>query len=486
MRMYQHQRIPSFRGRWYSRRNGQLLTLAFEDLIPWKRTLFMICLCIPLLVFPESGKELWAADPVAKPEVAKVQQAYASSKFQEALDLLSGLSKEQQTSLSVQRLKVLSLARLGKTTESLEAYEHVVKTSGRENEPLLRELAIASILPFRADMRTQIRGAAYTALKEMHAEDVVPFLEEGLGDESGMIRALVAEGLAGLESGRKSKRFRQALKDKAGLVRATVLKGLGRSVDRATGDLIRPFLKDEQVIVQVAAAGAMVKLGHPEFWERIKKSAQQDEGYERGAAYRVLGELGDARAIEILQQGLKDRQPSIRGAAAASLGKLQVAEAVPVLMAALREKSPVVRSIATVSLGKLKVEKAIPALTKGLQDSNPGVQAASVAALLHLGSPFGLVANTVRELIPNKNPGIRSGIAKALENGRGRDVVGTLFLLLNDPVPKPRISAARSLGRILSRDTLPRLKRALRDKDEAVRATVAASIVRVLSRPSKL
>ena len=63
--------------------------------------------------------------------------------------------------------------------------------------PLLRELAIAVILPFRADMREQIRGAAYTALKEIHSEDMVPLLEEGLGDGSGMIRALVAEGLAG-------------------------------------------------------------------------------------------------------------------------------------------------------------------------------------------------------------------------------------------------------------------------------------------------
>ena len=269
-------------------------------------------------------------------------------------------------------------------------------------------------------------------------------------------------------------------------MRAIVLKGLGRSGDRATRDLIRPFLKDEQVIVQVAAAGAMVKLGDAEFWERVTKSAQQDEGYERGAAYRVLGELGDARAIKILQEGLRDRQPSIRGAAAASLGKIQIEEAVPILMSALSEKSPAVRSIAAVSLGKLKAEKAIPALTKGLHDPNPGVRAASVAALLHLSSPFNLVAQTVRELIPDKNPGIRSGIAKALENGQGRDVVGTLFLLLNDPVPKPRITAARSLGRIGSRHTLARLKQALRDQDEAVRATVAAAIVRVLDRPNNL
>ena len=442
-------------------------------------------LLIVLIMFPY-GTSAWAAGSKKKMDFSHIQQAYASGRFQDVLDSLDKLRDKGKNKGTAQRLRMLSLARLGKTKESIEAYEQTIKKSGRDNDPLLRELAIAAILPFRADMREQIRGAAYTALKEIHSEDIVMYLEEGLGDGSGMIRALAAEGLAGLKSGQRSKRFRQALKDKAGLVRATVLKGLGRSGDRSALSLIRPFLKDEQVIVQVAAAGAMVKLGYPEFWERVKKSAQQDEGYERGAAYRVLGELGDVRAIDILRQGLLDRQPSIRGAVASSLGKLQKAEAAPLLMAALHEKSPAVRSIAAVSLAKLKAEKAIPALTKGLEDQNPGVRTASVAALLRLSSPFSLVAETVRELIPNKNPGIRSGIAKALENGEGRDVVGTLFLLLNDPVPKPRITAARSLGRIGDRQTLSRLKLALRDQDEAVRATVAAAIVRVLESPNTL
>lgn len=471
---------------WYSLVQEISVPVSHYRLQRGQSILLLASILIFLLVIPLGGKSLWAEPSEANPDASLVQQAYANSKYQEVLDQVAKLNTVEQESNLVQRLKILSLAHLGKTQDSIEAYEAIVQSSGRENEALLRELVIAVILPLRADMREQIRGAAYTALKEIHSEDMVPLLEEGLGDGSGMIRALAAEGLAGLKSGPKSQRFRQGLQDKAGLVRAIVLKGLGRSGDPTDGDLVRPFLKDKQVIVQVEAAGAMVKLGYPEFWDRIEKSAQQHEGYERGAAYRVFGELGDVRAIDILEQGLRDRQPSIRGAAVASLGKLQRGEAVPLLMQALMEKSPAVRSIAAVGLGKLKAEQAIPALTKGLHDSNPGVRTASVAALLHLSSPFRLVAQTVSELIPNKNPGIRSGIAKALENGYGTDVVGTLYLLLSDPVPKPRISAARSLGRIGHRQMLPRLKQALRDQDPAVQATVAAAIVRVLSRPNKM
>jgi len=435
---------------------------------------------------PIIGDRLWAAEPLSKPEWQQVQEAFRNLQFQKVLDILAEFSEEERELSAVHRLEILSLALLGKTAESLDAYEHGVTQASREDEPLLRELCIAVILPLRADMREQMRGAAYTALKEIGSEDIILFMEEGLNDKSGMVRALAAESLARLESGRKSQRFRQALEDNAGLVRATVLTGLGRTGDQAARTLIRPFLKDEQAVVQVAAAGAMIKLGHPEYWERVKKSALEDEGYERGAAYQVLGELGDARAIEILQQGLQDQQPSIRAAAVSSLGKLHMSEALQPLMTALTEKSPAVRSVAAVSLGNLKAEKAIPALTDMLEDANPGVRVAAVASLLKLSTPFSVVSPTVRVLMQDRNPGIRSGVAKALENGYGRDVVGTLFLLLNDPVPKPKIMAARSLGRIGDRDILPRLKLVLREQDEAVRATVAAAIVRILADPNKL
>ena len=110
-----------------------------------------------------------------------------------------------------------------------------------------------------------------------------------------------------------------------------------------------------------------------------------------------------------------------------------------------------------------------------------GVRAAAIAGLLQLSSPFSVVAGTVRELMGQQNPGLRSSVAKALGHGRARDVVGPLLLLLNDPVPKPRISAARSLGRVGGRELIPRLKPLMKDQNEAVRATAAGAIARLLS-----
>ena len=401
------------------------------------------------------------------------------------LQLLDSQSQTKTVTPQVQRLKMLSLANLGKTPEGIREYEKLVKASGREDEALLRKFAITSILPLRSDMRDQMRGAAYTALKEVNSEEIVPYLEEGLTDGSGMVRALVAEALGNLPAGRSSKKFRQALQDQAGWVRASVIKGLGRTGDKEVIPLIQPFLEDEQPMVQVTAAGALYRLGRRENWTRIERAALSQDGYERGAAMRILGKSADPRAIPILVNGMQDHQPTIRVASASGLGQLGLSEAVPYLVEALTKGIPALRTAAAVSLGKLGAKEAIPLLKKSLHDRDPGVQAAVVDALLRLGIPYHVVDLTVMNLIGHKNPGLRSGAAKALANGQIRDVMGPIILLLKDPVPRPRITAVRTLGRVGGREVLPQLKIALGDSDQAVQVTAAGAIARILSAPAK-
>ncbi len=409
------------------------------------------------------------------------ERAFEQGDFQKTVDLVEPLLGEAPWRRTSHRFKMLSLVRLGKTAEGIEAYDQFVKAGG--DESLLRELAVQSILPFRADMREQVRGAAYSALKEIPSDDVVPYFQDGLSDGSGMIRVLVAEGMGKFPVGRQSESFRGALKDQAGLVKVMVLKALGRSGDPAIIFLITPLLNDEQRVVQVAAAAALYRLWQKEHWQTVERATSVPEGYERGAALRMLGEIGDSKGLPLLERGLRDKQPSIRAAAAASLGKLGSVEGVPFLINSLADPVPAVRSVAAVTLGKLRAERAISPLTRALQDRNMGVRAAAVAGLLQLNSPFSVVAETVRELMGQQNPGLRSSVAKALGHGRASDVVGPLLLLLNDPVPKPQISAARSLGRVGGRELIPHLKRLMKETNEAVRATAAGAIARILSSP---
>lgn len=422
------------------------------------------------------------AEMSSQQRLDEARQAFGTRDFKHTLGLVSPLLGEATLLRESHRLMVLSLVRLGKTADGIEVYDQLVQQLGHEDEPLLRELAIHSILPFRMDMREQVRGSAYSALKEIPSDEVVPYFEDGLSDGTGLIRALVAEGLGKLSAGLRSKRFRGALHDRAGLVRITVLKALGRSRDTRVIPLITPLLNDEQAIVQVAAAAALYRLGHTEYWERIQKATTVREGYERGSALRMIGEIGEPRGFPILKQGLLDTQPSIRAAAVASLGQLGLSDAVPVLVTVLSEPVPAVRSVAAVSLGRLQAEQAVPALIRALQDNNMGVRAAAVAGLLTLKSPFRVVADTVQDFIGQHNPGLRSSIATALSHGRAPDVAGMLLVLLNDPLPTPRISAARSLGRVGGREVIPQLKNAMKDPNESVRATAAGAIARILSQ----
>jgi len=422
---------------------------------------------------------VWA-EGKADSVVTQAQQAFEGEKFQEVVDMLKPVLTKAPVPLQATRLHLLALARLGEVVEALDAYEAMVKATKREDEGLLRQMALASILPRRTDMREQIRGAAYTALKEIDSDDVIPYLEDGLTDGSGMLRALVAEALAKQKAGQQSKRFRNALKDEAGLVRAAVLIGLGRTGEAGLTALVVNSLQDEQALVQIAAARALYELGHKKYWTRIEQGAQSKEGYERGAAIRAFGELGDKRAISILEKTATDAQPSIRAAALISLGKLTFSESLPTLKAALFDPIPAVRSVAALSLGYFEPHEVLAPLKRALVDVNPGVKAASVAALLRVGAPFSVVEGAVHQLLQDSNPAIRSGAAKALGNGTGPEVISTLTFILNDALPRPRIVAARSLGRIQERTLLPILKRTLRDSDAAVRVTAAAAIVRLL------
>jgi HEAT repeat protein len=424
--------------------------------------------------------EVAYSDETTDSIIEKSQKAYEQGKFQETVDSLKPVLKKTPVPFAVTRLHILALARLGETPAALDAYEALGKSSKREDEGLLRQMAIASILPRCTDMREQIRGAAYTALKEIGSDEVIPYLEDGLTDGSGMLRALVAEALAKRKAGQQSKRFRNALKDEAGLVRAAVLIGLGRTGEAGLTSLVVKSLQDEQALVQIAAARALYELGHKKYWTRIEQGAQSQEGYERGAAIRAFGELGDKRAIPILEKTATDAQPSIRAAALISLGKLTLPETLPTLKAAVFDPIPAVRSVAALSLGYFDPHEVLATLRRALADTNPGVRAASVASLLRVGAPFSVVEGAVHQLLQDSNPAIRSGIAKALGNGKGSKVIGTLMIILNDPLPRPRIVAVRSLGRMQERTLLPVLKRTLRDSDAAVRVTAAAAIVRLL------
>lgn len=439
-------------------------------------TLFLFFLLIAV-----ADSRILYAEPRPEMVLQEAEHAFAKRDFERTLTIVEPLLKEPSTAQPARRLKIKSLVGLSRPTDALNEYDHLIRQLAHDDRSLLRDIALVFITSLLKDMREQMRGAAYTALKDFDSPETIPYFEDGVSDGSGLVRTLAVEGLGRLPAGRRSISLNKAMEDQAAMVRAATVKVLGRSDDAATVAKITKALDDEQGVVRITAAGVLAGKHHGDGWSRLSEAATATNLEERATALRMLGETRDERALPILQQAMKDIQPSIRAAAVAGMGTLRRKEAVPFLLDALNDRLPAVRSTALVSLGELGASESIAAVQATLQDASFPVRAAAVATLLQLGVSYHTLSSVVEELASSSDPGARSAVAKALSKAKSSDAVQILESFLLDPLPRPRIAAVRSLGQIGGTDLLSVLKQALRDQDEAVRATAGGALGRILS-----
>jgi len=417
---------------------------------------------------------------VIPPDIVRL---YDKKDYQKTLEALDKLSAEASAQPDVGRLKTRTLLRLGKPKEALLEYDKLATALKQEEVPLLREVALGFIVVLMKDMREQMRGAAYTALKEIDSDDVVPLFEDGLSDGSGPVRVLAVEGLGRSDAGRKSKKLRGALDDQAGFVKARAVKALGKGSDKSVIPLIEAAAKDELPTVRIAAQAALIRLGRKEAWEDLKKSAEALNPEDRAEAIRAMAELRDQRGASLMKELLDYKQPSVRAAAARGLGHLDRKEMRAQIEKLLKDPVAPVRESAAAALADLGGTESIPALTELLRDGAVTVRASAVAALLQLGQPFEVVAPTVRTLSQQSDTAARSSAAYAL--GKATPVnragaIASLSSLAADPLPGPKVVALRSLGHIGDSTMIPDFKEALKDENEAVRATAAGALIRLL------
>jgi HEAT repeat protein len=418
----------------------------------------------------------------------EIQSAYDGKQYQQVIDEVAKLTAEHRAVPDVRRIAIRSWLKLGDPKDALTEYDQLEATLKQDDPALLHEVALGFIVVLLKDMREQMRGAAYTALKEIDSEEAIPYFEDGLSDGSGPVRVLAVEGLGRSETGRKSKKLRTALEDQAGIVKARAVKALGRTDDRSLIPLIEPATKDDMAMVRVAAYGALIRLGRIEMWESLRQAAQAANPEDRAEALRVMVDLKDQRAVPLLIESLNYAQPSVRGTAARGLGQLGRKEARGQIEHLLNDPVPAVRESASTSLADLGGTESVPSLAKALNDGNITVRAATIAALLQLGEPFHTVAPTALALAQQNDTAARASVAHALgkaTKANAKDAVSLLVSLIADPLPGPKIVALRSLGHIGDRDTLPILKEALHDTNEAVRATAGGGVIRLLQKKKR-
>ena len=411
------------------------------------------------------------------------QEAFDRQQYEQVLEQLAKLEKEQGASPEVHRLKIRSFLKLSNPKDALGEYDKLELAVKQEEVLLLREVALGFIVGLVKDMREQMRGADYTALKEVDSDDVVPYFEDGLSDGSGPVRVLAVEGLSRSETGRKSPKLRLAIEDQAGSVKARVVKALGRTGDPEVIPLVESATKDELSTVRIAAYGALIRLGKKEVWAQLQLAAESSNPEDRAEAIRAIAELKDQRGASIMMEALGYKQPSVRGAAARGLGHLGRKEARTQIEKLLKDPVPAVRESAAGGLAELGGAESVPALTQALSDGNFTVRASAIAALLQLGQPYSTVAATAQSLAQQNDTAMRASVAYALGKATKANAPGAISLLASltaDPLPGPKIVALRSLGHIGDRDLVPLLKESLHDTNDAVRATAAGALLHLV------
>jgi HEAT repeat protein len=412
-----------------------------------------------------------------------LQRLYDKQEYRKAVEEIGKLTADQAAVADVRRIKIRSLLRLGNPKEALAEYDSLAHGLKQDETLLLREMALGFVVVMMKDMREQMRGIAYTALKDWQSPEAVPFLEDGLSDGSGLVRALAAEGLAKLEEGRRSARFRQALDDQASLVKEAVLKGLGKSGDASVVALVEPAMQDSEVRVRVAAAEVLCQFGHTRGCESLQQAGRSSNPDERNAAIRALVDLKGPKVVVVLIEASQHKQPSVRGAAATGLGHVPGPEALDALTRLLQDPLPPVRVSAAVSLGQLRGLDAVSPLRKAVEDHDASVRAFVVGSLLEQGERFDAVATAIPALSNTKEPSVRAALARALgraSEGNRQSARLALGSLVVDTIPRVRIAAIKSIAKLDGMDALPILKKGLHDEDDAVRAAAGGELLRTM------
>ncbi|RMH10001.1 MAG: HEAT repeat domain-containing protein [Nitrospirae bacterium] len=174
-------------------------------------------------------------------------------------------------------------------------------------------------------------------------------------------------------------------------------------------------------------------------------------------------------------RALKDEDWGVREDAARALGVCRDPRSVRPLIEALHDTDRAVRDAATEALMAIG-EPAVEDVGRSLYDPNMAVQEAAASILATIGDER--VIAPLRTALCSPDWVVRMHAARALGRLKAVEAVGTLILLLQDPVPTVRQESVHALQAI-GRPAVRTLLQSLHDRDWRVRlrATEALGIL---------
>jgi HEAT repeat protein len=297
-------------------------------------------------------------------------EAFNHAEYDRVLKLWQSLPPETTASKPLIRLAFQSSLKLGRPEEAFTLYQQLVPTDQPDDPALLRPLAISFLTSHVRDSQEYVRIAAYTVLAELGLAETQTVLEDGLLDNSVLVRARAAEAIGKAGLARKSGPLRRALNDAMPAVRIAAMNTLSEAkVTDIMPHLIEVARTDDGPEAAFAYA-ALYRLGKQDMLTDITGAATLPDPDVRMAALGILGQLKRPSSLSVLSQGVYDPEPSVRAFAAGALGDYGQVGGVAPLTHALGDESARVRAVAATSLGRLGIRENQPLLQALTRDAN--------------------------------------------------------------------------------------------------------------------
>ena len=267
---------------------------------------------------------------------------------------------------------------------------HAIEALGHIGAPAAEAAPV--IIQVLKDDESWVRNWAVNALANI-GPAAVPALITALSDNSPAIRAGVVEtlGKIGAEEG-VIPALVQILADKDNAVVSEAISVLKNMPADQTIPYLIPLLAEKDARWRANATQALAAIGEPAVPILLETLNNPDE-LVRMAAVHSLGQIkGDNRIIPALILALSDPEWIVRDAAALGLGDLQAVEAIPALVIALSDPEYGVRWSAALALGYIgsPARDAVPALIQALSDPEQVVRQSAADALRSItGQDFG-------------------------------------------------------------------------------------------------
>ncbi|MBI1368908.1 MAG: hypothetical protein GC162_09680 [Planctomycetes bacterium] len=277
----------------------------------------------------------------------------------------------------------------------------ILLSAASDELPLLRANALEAmqIMPDRAlplatkglaDENPAVRYVAVVTAGVLKFKSLAPAIKPLLKDANPSVRAAAIYSLYSLGEEIDLTPLADYLAGRDPAVRANVAQLLGLLGDKSAIPMLKKAANEpmpraaapQVAVVRIQIAEAIAKLGDDSVLDALRAGAFSQFDEVRVVSILAMGEVGDRKMEVGMEQFLTNAPVELRLAAAGALAKLGNLKGMDTLLDASGHENPVVRGQAAVMLGYFKDERTFAYLRVLMDDPNPLVRVSAAAAVL--------------------------------------------------------------------------------------------------------